>query len=418
MGLNLPAFLLDKVSGVNPFFEAPVSQLSQGMSWLPGLGPIAQLPATFLLRNKPDNDWMVKALLPYGKVPASETITSLSPVPGSVSKVASVLKSYVTNSEDQMSTSFSNAYIEVLRARYATGEYDINKEEDLKRLKSDTKRDAQNITLLRAAQQFIGPTSPQVGLKVNVRGVDVYVDQMAKVFEKMQEENYDTATQRFLKVFGNEMALYVGSKSESNVPGLEASTEFGEWEFENKDLLTGKYADVAAYLAPTGSELNFDVWKRQLGEGKRTKLSDDELIEKAQNRIGSAKYREARKQFGPFPNDAQRARLDAYRASLNEQYPGFPRYAQFEVGRFPNQLAALGDLVEDSRVQDNPVVPIIKQYLENRKIYLAQAGGKSFESKKATPARMFMYNYGNQLAEQNPQFARIWERLLIQEVED
>jgi hypothetical protein len=418
MGLNLPAFLLDKVSGVNPFFEAPVSQLSQGMSWLPGLGPIAQLPATFLLRNKPDNDWMVKALLPYGKVPANESLTSLSPVPGSVSKVAGVIKSYVTNSEDQMGTSFSNAYIEVLRARYATGDYDINKEEDLKRLKSDTKRDAQNITLLRAAQQFVGPTSPQVGLTVKVRGVDVYVDQMAKVFEKMQEENYDTATQRFLKVFGEEMALYVGSKSRSVVPGLEASTEFGEWEFNNKDLLEGKYSEVAAYLAPSGSELNFDVWKRQLGEGKRVKLSDDELIQQAQNRIGSAKYREARKMFGQFPNDTQRARLDSYRASLNEQYPGFPRYASFEVGKFPNQLAALEDLVLESKVQDNPIIPILKDYLANRKIYLAAAGGKSFESKKATPARMHMYNYGNQLAAQNPQFARIWERLLIQEVED
>jgi hypothetical protein len=332
--------------------------------------------------------------------------------------VAGVIKSYVTNSEDQMGTSFSNAYIEVLRARYATGDYDINKEEDLKRLKSDTKRDAQNITLLRAAQQFVGPTSPQVGLTVKVRGVDVYVDQMAKVFEKMQEENYDTATQRFLKVFGEEMALYVGSKSKSVVPGLEASTEFGEWEFNNKDLLEGKYSEVAAYLAPSGSELNFDVWKRQLGEGKRVKLSDDELIQQAQNRIGSAKYREARKMFGQFPNDTQRARLDSYRASLNEQYPGFPRYASFEVGKFPNQLAALEDLVLESRVQDNPIIPILKDYLANRKIYLAAAGGKSFESKKATPARMHMYNYGNQLAAQNPQFARIWERLLIQEVED
>jgi hypothetical protein len=385
---------------------------------LPGLGPVAQLPASFLLQNKPDNDWMVKMLLPYGKVPADESLTSLSPVPGSVSKIAGVIKSYVTNSEDQMNTTISNSYIEVLRARYATGDYDINKEEDLKRLKSDSKRDAQNITLLRAAQQFIGPTSPQVGLTVKVKGIDVYVDQMAKVFEKMQDENYDTATQRFLKVFGEEMALYVGSKSRSVVPGLEASTEFGEWEFENKDLLTGKYADVAAYLAPTGSELDFDVWKRQLGEGKRVKLTDDELIEVAQNRIGSAKYRAARKTFGQFPNDIQRARLDSYRASLNEQYPGFPRYAQFEVGKFPNQLEALKDLVEEERVQDNPVVAVIRDYLASRKVYLAQAGGKSFESKKATPARMYMYNYGNQLAEQNPQFARIWERLLIQEVED
>jgi hypothetical protein len=317
-----------------------------------------------------------------------------------------------------MSSAFAGTYIDVLRARYATGEYDINTEDGLRKLKSDTKRDAQVITTLRAAQQFLGPTSPQVGIKVKAQGIDIYVDQMAKVFEKMQEENYDTAVQRFLNVFGNEMALYVGSKTQSQVPGLEASREFGEWEFENGDLLQGEFKEVAAYFAPAGSELNFDVWKRQLGQGKRVKLTDDDLIKSAQNRIGSSKYRAARKMFGGFPNDAQRMQLDAYRASLNEQYPGFPRYAQFEVGKFPNQIDKLGKLVEDSRVQGNPLTPLIREYLNTRELYLAQAGGKSFESKKAIPARMYMYNYGNRLAEQNPQFDRIWQRLLIQEVED
>ena len=307
-----------------------------------------------------------------------------------------------------------------MRALYSTGDYDINTEDGLRKLKSDTKSKAQAISILRTAQQFLGPTSPQVGMKVKVKaqGIDVYVDQMTKVFSKMQEENYDTAVQRFLSVFGNEMALYVGSKTRSQVPGLEASREFGEWEFENEDLLQGEFKDVAAYFAPSGSELNFDVWKRQLGQGKRVKLTDDELIESAQNRIGSSKYRAARKMFGAFPNDAQREKLDAYRASLNQQYPGFPRFAQFEVGKFPNQLDKLGKLVDDPRVQDNPLTPVLREYLKTREIYYALAGGKSFDSKKATPSRVYMYNYGNSLAQENPVFDRIWQRLLIQEVED
>jgi len=415
---GMPSWVLDKITGGSAFFEAPVSQLSQGLSWVPGLGPIAQIPASFLLRNKPDTSKIVQVLMPYGKVSKSETLTSLNPAPPVATKLYGVLTSYFTNSEDQMNTTVAGAYIEVLRAKYSTGEYDINTEEGLRKLKSDTKRDAQNITILRAAQQFLGPTSPQVGMKVKAQGIDIYVDEMTKVFQKMQEENYDTAVQRFLSVFGNEMALYVGSKTQSQIPGLEASREFGEWEFENKDLLSGNYKDVAAYFAPAGSELNFDVFNRQVQEGKRVKLTDDELIESAQNRIGSSKYRAARKMFGPFPNDAQRARLDTYRAALNQEYPGFPRFAQFEVGQFPNQIKKLTDLVEDSRVQDNPLTPLLRDDVSTREIYLAQAGGKSFESKRATPSRMYMYNYGNKLAQENPQFDRIWQRLLIQEVED
>ena len=415
---GMPSWALDKLTGGSAFFEAPVSQLSQGLSWVPGLGPIAQLPATFLLRNKPDTDKLVQILMPYGKVPKSESLTSLNPLPSTATKLLGVMTSFFTNTEDQMSTAFAGAYIDVLRVRYSTGEYDINTEDGLKKLKSDSKRDAQVITALRAAQQFIGPTSPQVGRKVKAQGIDVYVDEMTKVFEKMQEENYDTAVQRFLNVFGNEMALYVGSKTQSQIPGLEASREFGEWEFENGSLLQGEFKDVAAYFAPAGSELNFDVWKRQVSQGKRVKLTDDDLIQTAQNRIGSSKYRAARKMFGAFPNDAQRAKLDAYRASLNEQYPGFPRFAQFEVGKFPNQIEKLKKLVDDERVQDNPLTPVLKDYLDTRAVYFAQAGGKSFESKRATPSRMYMYNYGNKLALENPQFDRIWQRLLIQEVED
>ena len=417
---GMPSWALSKIAGVDAFFEAPVSQLSQGLSWVPGLGPIGQIPASFLLRNKPDTDKVVQVLMPYGKVSKSDTFSSLNPLPGTAIKLIDTIASYATNTEDQMGTTFSNTYIEVLRALYSTGDYDINKEDELRKLKSDTKSKAQAISILRTAQQFLGPTSPQVGMKVKAKaqGIDVYVDEMTKVFSKMQEENYDTAVQRFLSVFGDEMALYVGSKTRSQVPGLEASREFGEWEFENEDLLQGEFKDVAAYFAPSGSELNFDVWTRQLGQRKRVKLTDDEIIQNAQNRIGSSKYRAARKMFGAFPNDAQRQKLDAYRASLNQQYPGFPRFAQFEVGKFPNQLDKLGKLVDDPRVQDNPLTPVLREYLKTREIYYALSGGKSFDSKKATPYRAYMYNYGNSLAQQNPVFDRIWQRLLIQEVED
>ena len=47
---GLPAAL--RAAGVKSFFEAPVAQLSQGTSWIPGIGPLAQIPASFIFRNK------------------------------------------------------------------------------------------------------------------------------------------------------------------------------------------------------------------------------------------------------------------------------------------------------------------------------------------------------------------------------
>ena len=409
------------LTGTDAFFKAPVKQLSQGMSWIPGLGPFAQIPASFILRNVPDTATTVQVLLPYGKVKPSESLSSLNPLPSTLTKVGDVMASYFTDRQDQMNTTFANTYIDVLRAKSASGDYDTSTESGTKKLEEDSIQDARTISWLRLAQQFIGPTAPSVGYKVKVKknnqNVDVYVDEMVNVFGKMQEENYDTAVNRFLNTFGEEMALYVGSKTRSLVPGLEGSREFGEWEFANGDVLS-EYGRVGAYFAPKGSDLNFDVWRRQLDQGKRIKLKDSELISLAQNRIGSAKYRQARKLFGQSPTDQQRAQLDSYRAQLNEQYPGFPRFSLFTVGQFPNDIAELEKAKDDPRLSSSAITSPLKQYLDTRRRYLASTGTKNFESKKASFARTAVYNLGIQLAEENPEFARIWERLLSQEVED
>jgi hypothetical protein len=148
------------------------------------------------------------------------------------------------------------------------------------------------------------------------------------------------------------------------------------------------------------------------------KLTDTEILQSAQNRIGSAKFRAARKMFGANPNESQRQQLDLYREQLNKQYPGFPRFSVFTVGTYENQIFDLEDAVKDSRLSDNPLTSVLNGYLEERKRYLASVGGKSFDSKKATGARMYLSSYGEQLASQSPEFARIWQRLLSPEVQD
>lgn len=408
-----------QLSGVDAFFEAPVSQLSQGMSWIPGLGPLAQIPASFLLRNTPDTNKVVTTLLPYGKSELSlgGIGREINPLPGVLTGIGDVVSSYFTNREDQMGTTFANTYIDVLRAKSSTGEYNLSDAKEVERLKKDAKGAAQIISIMRTAQRFLGPTAPQVGYKVKKGDVDVYVDEMIKDFQKMQEQNYDTAVQRFLKVYGNEMELYVGSKTKTEVKGLEGSREFGEWELANGDIFT-EFPDEAAYFAPSGSDFNFDVYQRQLKQGKRTKLTDDELIEVAQNRIGSAKYRAARKLFGAFPNDQQRSVLDMYREQLNQDHPGFPRFAEFKVGEYDNTIFNLKKMVRDPRLVDNNLSEPLRKYLAARDSGVAASGGKSLKSKKATPYRSYLYYYGNQLADTNPEFARIWQRVLAQEVED
>ena len=407
-----------RAAGVSTFFEAPVKQLSQGMSWIPGVGPLAQIPMSFALRNRPETSLIVKTLLPYGKTGLSkqEVVGQFNPLPGVANKLLSLIYSYVDSNSIQLNESFASTLSQTAQANFASGDYDISTAEGFKVLEKDSLRDARTISLIKIAQQFTGPTSPQVGFEIKVGDKDIFVDEMVKVFSKMQQEDYDTAVPRFVKVFGNEAALYIGSKTRSEVPGLEASGEFGEWELKNQDLLK-EYDDVAAYFGPSG-EFNYDVYNRQRSQGKRTTLSVREMVELAQLRIGSSKYGAARKLFGAFPTDAEREKLQAYRLKLSQQYPGFPPVAQFEVGKFENQLIRLEKIVKDSRLANNETVPSLVEYLNARKQMLANNNLASFKSKKAQPYAEAMYDYGNRLAQQNPQFDRIWQRLLSSEVED
>jgi len=413
---GLPAAL--RAAGVKSFFEAPVQQLSQGMSWIPGLGPLAQIPASVIWKNSPDTSQIVQTLLPYGKTDFGlEGIAGqINPLPRTATNLAGLLYSIIQPEDFEKNKTFGNSLKDVVRANYASGDYDLSTEEGFKKLEKDSIRDARTISIIRTLQQFVGPTSPQVGFQIKVEDKDVYVDEIIKVFSRMQEEDYDTAVPRFLKVFGDEAALYIGSKSESLIPGFEATPEFGAWELNNRDLIN-EYKSVAAYFAPAGSEFNFDVYRRQEEEGSRRKLSAKEMIALAQNRIGSAKFRAARKMFGAFPSKAESDRLAAYRLKLNKEYPGFPAVAQFTVGEFENQLFDLRDIINDSRLANNEVVPYVKRYLTARDSLLAQEGFKSFESEAARPFAESLYAFGNQLARENIAFDRIWQRLLSSEVE-
>ena len=89
---------------------------------------------------------------------------------------------------------------------------------------------------------------------------------MTKTFYDLQQQNYDTAVQEFIKKFGGDAFMYLSSKTRSQQPGLLATEQFGDWERTNQDLLR-TYSEVAAYFAPGGDDFSFSVWERQIRTG-------------------------------------------------------------------------------------------------------------------------------------------------------
>ena len=406
---------LSKVlTGLDATLEAPVSRLSQGIQAFPALGPVAQIAASKILQNTPDTDFLREVFLPYG----TKGISALSPVPRYLEKFTSAI---VAN-EDDLNGIFANTYIETLRALSASGDYDLDSREDVKQLESDAKFKARILTAFRAFSQFAGPTAATTEFKVKTEQGDVFVSSLVKEFYDMQADpqiGYDKALPLFLETYGDEMALYVSSKSRSNAEGLEATEEFGKWEGDNKQLIED-YPEVARYFAPAGSDFSFAVYDRQLKAGERVKLTDDELIKLAQQRIGSAKFRQAREQVGPYPSDSAKDVLKRYRSFLSKKYPGFPEFAEFEVGKYYNDVADLKKIVFDDRIAETGVGKAVREYLLAREQAIARSGSteQGFrQTKSAARLRDGLAALGLALSKQEPNFARIFDRLLASEVE-
>jgi hypothetical protein len=378
------------------------------------LGPVAQIAASKILQNTPDTDFLSEVFLPYG----SKGISALNPLPRYLEKFASA----VVANEDDLNGIFANTYIETLRALSASGDYDLDSREEVKQLESDAKFKARILTAFRAFSQFAGPTAATTEFKVKTDQGDVFVSSLVKEFYDMQADpqiGYDKALPLFLETYGDEMALYVSSKSRSNAEGLEATEEFGKWEGDNKQLIED-YPEVARYFAPAGSDFSFAVYDRQLKAGERVKLTDDQLITLAQQRIGSAKFRQAREQVGPYPSDSAKDVLKRYRTFLSKKYPGFPEFAEFEVGKYYNDVADLKKIVFDDRVAETGVGKAVREYLLAREQAIARSGSteQGFrQTKSAARLRDGLAALGLALSKQEPNFARIFDRLLASEVE-
>ena len=392
--------------------EAPVKQLSQGLNVLPALGPMAQFAAGSVMPNDADWQEIRKVLLPYGEKGATSVF---NPVPGWMQKLQQAWEGDI----NATGTIFANTYIEAARARMAMGGYDIENDNDLERLKQDARKDAQVITAMRGFSQFLGPTSGRAEFTVETERGDAIVGEVLKFFQDLQQQDYDTSVQRFLSVMGDDMQLYVGSKARSLRNGLEASEEFGLWQLDNEDLLRGKYKNVASYFAPAGSEMNFDVYNSQINKGFRERLTFDELVAVAQQRIGSALYADARRAMGPYRTERQSDILRSYRRVLHEKYPGFPLFVTFTTNELENQIQSLGELADTDRMSGNELTADLKAYLAARDQVRVMTGATTtLSGKKRLQYRQMLHAYGEQLAQKNPYFNRVWNRVLVQEVDE
>jgi hypothetical protein len=412
MVFNYP--LTDKASklftGLTAPLAAPVKGLSMGFQFNPSLGPVAQIGFNQIAKFAPKENDLRKFFAPYG-TPGSDILDF---TPGYIRKLVSAIKADPT----ELDGVFGQTYVEVVRALDATGKYDMTNPESRESLFNDAVGKARILTMFRALNQFIGPASGATKFEIDTKEGDVYMSQLIKAFQDMQEKDYEEAIPEFLDTFGDEVMMYVSGKSRAEVGGIQPTEKFEQWAKDNK-VLMNRYKGVAGFFASGQDDFSFTAWKAQVDRGERVRLTAQEIVEQAEKMVGSALYRQARLKYGAYPTKPQQDWLRQYRIALHNKYPGFPEMPSFDPSEFPQFLSELRDMLNEPSLANNDVAIATRSYLAERDQALAQAaaaGLSSLKSKRVAPLRNYLARVADVLMEKYPDFKRIFEQKLQAEL--
>ena len=384
---------------------APARSLNMGLNIVPGVGPFVQVGANRILGNIPQADDVRKILAPYGE-------PELTLLPSWAQKVVAALDDPDNN------RLLGDMMIDTMRVLSMTGKYDLSNPADVEELENDARGKARGLLLLRALGQFTGPTRPDIEFKTETFQGDMYMAELSKAFRDMQTQNYDTAVERFLLTFGEDAFLYVSGKTKAEVGGLEASKEFGNFERNNTSLFN-RYGDVAGYFAPAGSNFDYQVYLRQLESGDRTRIKPTDLVEEAQSLVGRSLYRSVVRQLGPNPNADQKDYLKQMRTILEDRFPGYAT-TPIDINRLPAQILQLEDAAFDPILADNKIAQAARLYFDARNRALTEAENRGFSTlggKSVADLRGWLRDIGESLARQIPEFERLYDRVLFNEID-
>lgn len=403
------ALMQSTLGPISPFAFAPVKSLNMTLNFSPGIAPLVQLPAAQILKHFPEADFVSKILIPYGSPDMSAVVA-----PSWAVKMYQAIRA-----NPESDRAFGDLVIDTAKALGASGQYDLSNPQEVEKLNNKAIQDARVLMILRSLGQLAGPTRPNIEFKINTKQGDVYANELSKTFYELQSQNYDTAVEKFMKTFGDDAFLYVAGKTKAVDGGLDASAEFGRWERKNKGLFN-TYPGVAGYFAPVGSNFDYQVYLRQLEKGSRERLSVKEMIQEAQFRVGSAVFRYVRRDFGSNPSNAEEAILRDFKKKIYERYPGY-RDAPINVNQQQTRINQLYDAVNDKRLDENPVAQALRIYFQARDQALNIAQGRGITTglggKVNKDLRGQLFTLGEQLSYQFPEFERVWDRVLFNEVD-
>lgn len=410
-------WLTKKLTGIPVPMTGRVSGLSLMTDVLPGVGPVVQMPAAALLPDTPDWDFARKFMFPFGEQDFSQGVLE-SFLPGFARNLA---QGWFQKGDPRL---FANTVGATMDYLASTGDYDLSDPEEQARLLDDAREKAKAIYTIRGFIQFGAPTSPSPEFLIKDKDGKLDVSRVVlQDLYKMQEEDYDSATGKFLDKYGPDVFLLLQGKTRSKAPALPVTKKSSEWERAHPDLVK-KYGLTWGLFADKGDTDDFDyvAYVRQIKRGERIALTPEQRISLAQSKVARWVYEEAKKKVSEKPNKAEKDWLAAVKERLVEEYPGFgDDSVVVKRASTPKVVAELERAIKDPKLKDTKPAKATAIYLAARRrayAFLPSVGVKSLDAAAAEPARKWLAAAGQKILAQYPEFEETYDTVFSWEVDD
>lgn len=433
-----PVLDKDIPEGAVPLAQAANLNVAGG-TLNPGMGPLVTFPASMVLRDTIYEDNFAgkieRALFPYGLPQGgwlSKGIQSFAPT--------FLRKSVIPEDMQANHTSM------MLPTLAASGEYDLSKQSEIRRMISDAKELSGRMDTFAAFFGGVTPTTFNWQYAIEASNGDkggavrwfMMADKLAQEWrqytapksEATWREDYNNGALNFIKDYGLFAFYSVMPRTEQpGVPFAMAPTA-DIWSFRTDEPQAyEQHRGVIGLFFPGGDpagewgsgETNLYAWQKAAGE--RTYKSPDDYWEDANTSLGWIKYATAQKEVMTQVSDpAQQSVLMAdYADQIERKFPGWTPEGT-NPGRFTKILTQLEDAVQDDAIQTLPGTPYIAKYLDARRDAIqslrdvGQVG--TLSSDYASAQRAQLLGLATHLVRQDTSgtFAYAWSRFFSDEL--
>ncbi|MBO71688.1 MAG: hypothetical protein CL508_05170 [Actinobacteria bacterium] len=429
---------------------------------IPGLGPLAQIPAAAILPSTPDID---RTFFPYGR-PEEGLPHLANPIYYAKQAIPSYFRK-VISAADIEDPEFQRAYVnqvkEIQRAMFMTNTYDDSTPEQEVASLEKAKKLATQSLLHRAFIQWIAPTGAVIQYDYQIGpGGRAYLDPretegdpegkyfaqtlLADAYYQMLAKakgDRVVAIAQFIKVFGFDPTALLTSKSKQ-IKKVSFTDEGGYFKQENEEIFK-KYPDVAYYMYPDSplDEFNWQAWNEAFSDGDRVDLTPEQYKQAVRQAQGSLAYEHARRvimdgpMYASLPYHKRAEQLYLIRLQLQKQFPGYgdtstaPQSLTTEakIKQITEMIQRDGDssitLPDGStkKLKDMPSMKGIVKYLSARQrvlnIIKSEHGINATLSRaEASEYRSYLRGFAQKLMLEHPDFYFIYFDVFRVEVEE